>query len=468
MHRITQRDDMLRTFSHLCPLAALALAAPAAALALAAPAAAFAQEHEPDDPLARLVAEAVERNPRIAAARHDTEVFEARISPSGAWEDPTLTLGFRNLRTTSFDFSDDFMTMKVVQLGQRIPLPGQIGHRREEAALRAEAAGQAVAGVRVEVAGRMKRAYAELYYRDRALELVDRNLALLRGLEEVTQSRYATGVGRQPAVLRSGLEIDGLEAQRVELTASRHAAVARLNALRDRPAGTPVGGTSFPPALRSLAEQRPGRLAFASALGVGGGERRLTSPDQLPPIDSLVRLALVHKPALRAHVARIRAQEEAVAHARAMRWPAPQFTVGYGQREGFPDMLNATVSFRLPIFLGAKQGAAVREQTALLTREHSTHEVMVAEIEREVTAAYADVLDALGRLELYDLGILQRSRATLDATLSAYRSGAEDFLAVLDSQARLYGFELERHRRIADLISAWAELETAVGQEITP
>ncbi len=450
---------MLRTFSNLCPLAVLALAGPAAALA---------QEREPDDPLARLVAEAIERNPRIAAARNDTEVFEARIAPAGAWEDPLLTLGFMNLRTTSFDFSDDVMTMKVVQLGQRIPLPGQIGHRREAAVLRAEAAGEAVAGVRVEVTGQMKRAYAELYYRDRALEIVEANLALLGGLEEVTQSRYATGVGRQPAVLRAGLESDGLEAQRVELTASRHSAVARLNALRDRPAASPIGETSFPPALRALAEHRPGRFAFASALGIGGSERGLTSPDVLPALDSLVRIALEHKPELRAHVARIRAQDEAVAHARAMRWPAPQLTVGYGQRNGLPDMLNATVSFRLPIFLGAKQGAAVREQTAVLAGEHATHEVMVAEIERGVTAVYADVLDALGRLELYDRGILQRARATLDATISAYRSGAEDFLAVLDSQARLYGFELERHRRIADLISAWAELETAVGQEIAP
>ena len=450
---------MLRIFSNLCPLAALALAGPATALA---------QEHAPDDPLARLVAEAVERNPRIAAARHDTEALRARISPAGAWEDPVLALGFMNLPTTSFDFSDDFMTMKVVQLGQRVPLPGQIGHRREAAALRAEAAGEAVAGIRVEVAGRMKRAYAEVYYRDRALEIVERNLALLRGLEEVTQSRYATGVGRQPAVLRSGLEIDGLEAQRIELTASRHAAVARLNALRDRPSATPVGETSFPPGLRALAEHRPDRFAFASALGIGGGERGLTSPDELPSLDSLVGIALESKPELRAHIARIAAQREAVAHARALRWPAPQFTVGYGEREGRPDMLNAMVSFSLPIFLGAKQGAAVREQTAVLTREQATHQVMVAEIEREVTAAYTDVLDALGRLELYDLGIMQRSRATLDATLSAYRSGAEDFLAVLDSQARLYGFELERHRRIADLISAWAELETAVGQEIAP
>ena len=157
-----------------------------------------------------------------------------------------------------------------------------------------------------------------------------------------------------------------------------------------------------------------------------------------------------------------------VSHARAMRWPAPQLSVGYGQRDGFADMLNATVSFRLPIFLGAKQNAAVREETEILAMERARHDRMVAEIEREVTDAYSDVLDALGQLELYDLGILRRAEATLDATLAAYRSGSEDFLALLDSQTRLYGFQLERHRRLADLLVAWSELESAVGEEIEP
>lgn len=448
---------MLRIFSCLCPFVALGLVGPASAPA-----------QESGDQLSRLVAEALEQNPLIAAARLDAEASAARVAPAGAWEDPTLSLGFMNLPTTSFDFSDDFMTMKVVQLGQRIPLPGQIRHRREAASLRATAADESIAATRIAVAGAMKQAYAELYYRDRALEVVERNLALLRGLEEVTHSRYATGIGRQPAVLRAGLEIGGLEAQRIQLTASRFAALARLNALRDRPASDPVEATIYPPALRALAEHRSDQLAFASALGIGGREPLLTSPSDLPPLDSLVGVALEQKPELRAHVARIAAQEETVAHARATRWPAPQLSLGYGQREGRPDMLNAMVSFRLPIFLGAKQGAAVREETAVLASEHAVHQRMVAEIEREVTAAYTDLLDALGRLELYDTGILLRSQAVLDATLAAYRSGSEDFLALLDSQTRLYGFELERHRRIADLIIAWAELETAVGQEIEP
>lgn len=437
----------------------------ALAAALLAPFEAPAQEV---DQMSALVGEALERSPRLAAARSETAAARARISQAGTWEDPVLTLGFMNLRTTSFDFSDDFMTMKIVQLGQRIPLPGQLGHRRESASLHAASAEHRIAVARIDVMSDVKRAYAELYYRDRALGIVERNLALLRGLEDVTHTRYATGVGSQPAVLRAALEIDGLEAQRVQLAASRHAALARLNAARDRPAATPLQETPYPLDLLRLVGGRADGPRFASALGIRREEPGIVSPAGLPPLDSLLQRALEYKPELRAHIARIGAQEEMVSHARAMRWPAPQLSVGYGQRDGFADMLNATVSFRLPIFLGAKQNAAVREETEILAMERARHDRMVAEIEREVTDAYSDVLDALGQLELYDLGILRRAEATLDATLAAYRSGSEDFLALLDSQTRLYGFQLERHRRLADLLVAWSELESAVGEEIEP
>lgn len=417
-----------------------------------------------DASLSAVVREAVERSPLVAAARASARSREERISRSGAWEDPLLTVGFSDLRTDSFDFADDLMTMKVVRVAQEIPLPGQIGHRREAASLRAESATHRVEGARVEVAAGVKRAYAELYYRDRALAIVDRNLAVLRGLEEVTRSRYATGAGRQPAVLRAGLEIDGLEAERVVLAESRRAALARLNALRDRPAGRPLQGTGFPVDLAPLLSgPKPGR-AFSSALHPA--ESVVSA--SLPPLDSLVARAVGRTPAFRAHVARIRAQEERVEHARANRWPTPRMSVGFGQRDGRPDMLGATLSFRVPIFAGAKQNATVREEREILARERHLHDRMVREIEGDVTVAYASVSDALGQLARYRTGILARARGNLEAAIAAYRSGDEDFLALLDSQTTLYRHELDYHRQLADLLAAWADLERAVGEEIEP
>lgn len=417
----------------------------------------------PSDPLAVLVAEALERNPRIAAAEAEADAAGERIPQAGAWEDPVLTVGFANLRTTSFDFGDDFMTMKVVQLGQQIPLPGQIGHREAEAERRAEAATHVSEQVRVEVIAEVKRAYADLYYLDRALAITDRNLSLLTSLERVTLARYSTGVGAQPAVLRAGLEIDALGAGRIALAERRRVALAALNAARDRPPAAPLDSVPYPVALLAVAEGAPRTAsAFAAALD---REMAGTVPI-LPPLDSLIARAVEEKPALLAHLARIGSQEDAVRLAMSQRWPAPRVMVGYGQRQGFPDMLNASLSFSLPVFLGAKQNAAVREERATLMAERARHGAMVAEIRREVTEAYARVADAYGRLGLFRGGILARAEANLDATLAAYRSGAEDFLALLDSQASLYRQQLDYHRGLSDLLSAWADLERAVGEEL--
>lgn len=449
----------------------------------------------PADPLSALVTEALERNPRIAAARAQAESLEERISPAGTWEDPVLTLGFVNLRTTSFDFGDDFMTMKMVELGQRIPLPGQLGHRRAAARSLAESGGHVVEQTRVDVIAEVKQAYGEIYYLDRALRITDRNLSLLSGLARVTFARYATGVGRQPGVLRAGLEIDALEGHRIALSERRRGALARLNAVLDRPSETPVDSTPFPGALLAVAEgassateraTSPARRASAAAdraasppVGTATSSRpsafiSALEPEtsraipELPPLDTLIERAVEGKPALEAHVARIRAAEEEVLRARADRWPAPRLTLGFAQRDGFDDMMNATVSFSLPIFLGAKQNAAVREEEAALARERALHDAMVNEIRHEVTDAYARVLDAYGQLGLFRTGILARAEANLDAALVAYRSGAEDFLALLDGQAGLYRYQLDYHRRLADLLSTWAELERAVGEEIQP
>ena len=68
-----------------CPKAALALAL--ATLLFAIPAAAAADEGVPVAAEA-LVAEALQHNPEIAAARREQEAAEQRIKPAGALEDP--------------------------------------------------------------------------------------------------------------------------------------------------------------------------------------------------------------------------------------------------------------------------------------------------------------------------------------------------------------------------------------------
>lgn len=430
---------------------------------------ALAQEPAPatdGGPLDTLVAEALRNSPRLAVERHTAEAAAERIAPAGAWEDPVLTLGVQNLPPGSFSFTDpgECCTQAIVQLGQRLPLPGKLGNRTRVAERLAEARRHTVARTRMDVIADVKRAYADLYYVERALDVTDRNLQLLTAIADVTRTRYATGIGRQPAVLRAGLEIDGLERQRIVLAQNRKAALARLNAAVGRPASTSLAETAYPRRLQAvLAGASVDRRGFVSPV-----DRETERVPGLPPLDSLIERAASGSPEVLAHVARIRADESAVDVARAEVWPDPMIALQYGSRVDASDRLSAVLSFSIPVFAGRKQQPRVREAEAVLASHRSAHDAMIDDIERRVIEAYADLLDAYGQLAILDRGVIERSAANLDATLSAYRAGTEDFLALLDSQSEVYRYELERHRGLADFLSAWAELERVVGEEIQP
>lgn len=417
------------------------------------------------DPLEHLIAEARENNPRVAFALREAEAAAERIGPAGAWEDPVLTLGVQNLPPGSFSFTDpgECCTQVIAQIGQRLPLPGKLGNRTRISERLAESRRHVAARTRVEVTADVKRAYAELYYLDRALDVTARNRLLLTGIEDISRSRYATGVGRQPAVLRAGLELDGLDRQKVALNERRRAMLARLNAAVGRASTAPVDTTPYPEALLGALGGEPDGPAFAPALGGDAVE-----VPGLPPLDSLVARAASHSPEVLAHIARIDADAAAVDLARAEVWPDPTIALQYGSRVDASDRLSAVVSFSIPIFAGRKQRPRVREAQATLAADRAMHDAMLDDITRRVVEAYARLADAHGQLAILSRGVLQRSEANLDATLSAYRAGTEDFLALLDSQSEVYRYELERHRSLADFLSAWADLESVVGEEIEP
>jgi hypothetical protein len=79
----------------------------------------------------QVIQDVVRHNDRAAAMRHMEEAAASRVGPAGAWDDPMLMLGVANL-PTSFDFSEDMMTMKMVGLRQ----PGLSLCRTEGVAIR--------------------------------------------------------------------------------------------------------------------------------------------------------------------------------------------------------------------------------------------------------------------------------------------------------------------------------------------
>lgn len=408
-----------------------------------------------------LVAVALATNPAIRAARSRVDAAHARITPAGARPDPMLMAGIQNLPVTEPGFAD-FMTMKMVGVGQTIPYPGKLSLRTRAAEHELAAAEVELVGARLAVEEAVKGSYYDLAYLDRALEIVERNRRLLLDFMRVTEARYGVGTGGQEDVLRVRVEAARLGEEAVALTEQRRAALARLNAVLDRPSETPVAEPVVPRRVaRAAIADSAAQVRFASATL---GARAADSP--LPALATLQAAAVRQNSMLRAHEAMIAAQAARVELAQKEHLPDFDISVSYGHRNGFSDMVSAQVSIPIPIQRGRKQDQLVAEASAELAALEAEHHERANTLRAEVARLHAELERDRAQLALYVKAILPQGQAALTSATAGYQVGRADFLSLLDTQATLFNYETSYFRVLSDFATTLAELERIVGEEI--
>jgi outer membrane protein TolC len=414
-----------------------------------------------DTELDSLVRLAAATSPAVRAAVARAEAARARVGPAGARPDPMLMAGVQNLPLSEPGFSGE-MTMKMVGLGQTFPYPGKLSLRTRAAEHELLSAQASLRGAQLEVEEAVERAYYDLAFLDRALEIVGRNQRLLVDFMKVTEARYGVGTGGQEEVLRVRVEAARLGEEAVALTEQRRAVLAQLNAVLDRPSDTPMASPAIP--------RRVARAAIADSVreirfvSTALGARAADSP--LPPLETLQTIAIQLNPMLRAHEAMIAAQAARVELARKEHLPDFDVSLSYGQRDGFSDMVSAQLSIPLPIQRGRKQDLLVAEVRSELAALHAEHEEQVNALRADVARLHAELERDRAQLALYVKAILPQGRAALSSATAGYQVGRADFLTLLDAQATLFTYETTYFRVLSDFAKTLAELERVVGQEI--
>ncbi|HET7583495.1 MAG TPA: TolC family protein [Gemmatimonadaceae bacterium] len=405
-----------------------------------------------------LIAQALRASPAVHAADARVKAARMRIGPAGARPDPMLVAGVQNFPVSQPGFTD-FMTMKMAGISQTFPFPGKLSLQTRAATDEVTAARAALDAARLEVTAKVKAAYYELAFTDRALDIVRRNQAVLTNLISVSQARYTTGTGTQADVLRARTETANLDDAASAFAEQRRAALARLNAVLDRPSDTPVEAPAVPARIvRAAVADSAVHVHFASdALGA----RAADSP--LLPLDSLQALAAANSPMIHEHVARIAAARARVELARKASLPDIAVSLSYGQRQGFTDMVSATVSIPIPVQKGRKQDAEVAEAVAELTALEAQHREMVNSVNAEVAKQVSDLERARTALALSKRAILPQAQATLASSTASYQVGRLDFAAVMDAQASVFNTETAYYRSLTDFATSLAELERTVG-----
>ncbi len=381
--------------------------------------------------LADVIAEAIECNPALQAARARARAAAAVPAQASAFDDPTVTWESWNAPDA---FRVDRAENNYFRVAQKIPFPGKRGLAGTIATREADTVAREADGVALDLVAMVTRAFADLWQVHEALAIYRREQSLLERFAHTAERKYGVGEVSQTDVLRAQVELTRLVHRVSTGVFAIASAGAELNALLSREPAAPLGAPE---------EIAPPLLDDAPA--------------------ALTARALERRPELAAQRAAVAREEAATRLADRNYWPDFEFSVGrfvnFDAEDGFGAMASVTIPFayRRKYDASAAEAAARREAArADLRRVQDI-------VRREVEQAYLRVKSARLQHDLFVTTHIPQAEQTLRVSESAYQTGAVDFLTLLDTLRTVEMVHTEHVDAATDLLKATADLERAVG-----
>ncbi|MHB1112066.1 MAG: TolC family protein [Acidovorax defluvii] len=399
-----------------------------------------AQEAKLGSSVEGLLQAARERNPEIASMRFDADAAAERVAPAGALPDPKLRTELRDI-TRMGEQNPTLLPGRVGStryvLMQDFPWMGKRGLKREVAESQAQAARSRAAGAWVELAGKIKTTYAELYYLDQNDRLSREILDLMARLEKVAQVRYAGGLAAQQDVIRAQVEQSTMRNELIALDAERRQLQSKLNALVGRPTSEILAA---PEQIRALPS--PEQVSFAALEG----------------------RARMNNPLLRTEESQIRAAEKNRELTYKNRYP--DFNVGISpiQYRGSIKEWELMVELNIPLQQDSRR-AQERESEAMLAAARSRQEDVTNQVLADLYANVAGFESARRSLALTTESLLPQSELTFRSALAGYQTGKVDFATLLDAQRQIRQSKLNQIKAGVEAQKRLTEIERIVGEE---
>ena len=398
--------------------------------------------HIPDPLLGEFIRTAIDSNPSIQTAYARYRAALQRVPQQTALPDPALTFG-RFLRSVE---TREGPQLSTLTLSQRFPWFGKLDLKGKIAIKRAAAQFRLFRAREREVAAGVKRAFYDVAYLDRALEIVREEQSLLDHYENLAQARYASGKGHQQEVIRIQAEISRTMSRLELLRQQRQSAAARLNSLSDQPPEKPVPRLQLP---------APAKVEIH--------------------LEELYELGARHRQELNGAMARIEATEQGVELAKKSFWPDVTLSAGTVNVGGLPpqDLLpaprpggknayNLSVSINIPL-RRHKYRAEVMEAAENLIAERSTYRDLRNRIQLSIRDLAVRIQTLWRQMDLFERVLIPQTREALRSAESGYRNGQLGALELLDSERSLLETQVLQARYEADYMQALAEMEQAVG-----
>ena len=335
----------------------------------------------------------------------------------------------------------------MLSISQRFPWFGKLSDRGKVAAKEAAALEQMYEAEKAELVRRVKLAYFDLGYVDRALGVVNEDLELLRHFETMAQARYSQGVGLQQAVVKLQAEITRDRNRLEVLSRQRTDAEAALNTLLDRPPQQPIERVALP-----------------------------APPATDVDYERLYAVGRESRPELKAAFFRMERNEKGIHLARREYWPDVTVGAGYvyvngrqdpaGKENPPPDngkdVYSVSVGVNLPIFR-RKYDAGVLEAGERFLAARESYRDLVNSVEVSVRSIGFRIGTIQNQIDLFENALLPQADQALRSSEAAYSTGTLGVLDLLDSERLLLEVRLGLAQLRSDYLKSLAEMERAIG-----
>jgi outer membrane protein TolC len=390
--------------------------------------------------LPELINQAKKSNPQILAAYNNWIAQEFKIKQVRSLPDPRASFSY---------FGDNIETKVGPQeakygLAQKIPFPGKLGLKGKTAEKDAQMMREKYEATEREIVKRVKFAYYDIWWVDKAIQVTESEKNILSNLERVAREKFETNLTPQQDVIKAQVLISKLIDKLFLLRQQSKSLRAQMNSLLSRPKSVPLG---------KLQEIEMAEFNYS--------------------IEELHSIALENRQELIAANLDIERKEYEESLAKLDYFP--DFTLGLNyiqigdghttQPNDGQDAWMGMVSINVPIWFD-KLGAQLREKEAKLEASKKNYENVENSVDFEVEDLYFKVSTYQEIVSLYETALIPQTEQSFQAAKTAYETGEVDFLNWLDSERVLLQTRLAYYKAIVDYQKSIAYLERVVGKDL--
>jgi outer membrane protein TolC len=394
-----------------------------------------------DDSLPSLIQQALDNSPEILAAQKRYEAARQRPSQASSLPDPMFSPSYGSVKYPwpGAGLGSEPLARLGFMVSQEFPATGKRKLQGDIASKEAEAELQSYRLMQLSIASRVRQAYYRRATAIASANVVARNLDLLRRLVKITEARYTVGKAAQQDILKAQTQISILLAKRIQLDREQAAREAELLSLLNR---RPSASLSKPAPLEPVA---------------------LTTN-----LDELYAAARDLSPMLRRGRKSIERAQLAVNLARKEYLPDFALKGGYYNMGSMPPMFEFGVDIKVPAYFFRKQRPMVAEQSHMLAESKRMLEADEQSLNFKIRDDLLMAQTAAQLVELYRKDVLPQAGLTLESSLTAYETGAVDFLTVFMNYSTLVEYEMNYYDELQSLYLSLARLEEMTGKELLP